>query len=163
MLIYPVIKQIEEIWSVESLVNERCRHGGAVVITVATQQGGCGFNPGLRLRGFTPAFSHSPKTYVLNEFGTQICLWDLEWYLFFIFLCGPGQRFGADRYRASSMNGRLVSGVPFPDTWDRPQQTPVVLSAGGSWYRKWMDGNTLFLVFPFPVLSFFVFFVFFFN
>lgn len=85
MLIYPVSKQNEEISSVESLVNERCRHGGAVVITVAPQQGGCGFNPGLRLHGFsmsTPAFSHSPKTYVLSEFGTQICLWDLEWHLF---------------------------------------------------------------------------------
>lgn len=89
MLIYPVSKQNEEISSVESLVNERCRHGGAVVITVATQHRGCGFNPGLRLHGFsmsTPAFSHSPKTYVLSEFGTQICLWDLEWHLFFFYL-----------------------------------------------------------------------------
>lgn len=60
-----------------------------MVITVATQQGGCGFNPGLRLRGLsmsTPAFSHSPKTCVLSEFGTQICLWDLEWSLFFFYL-----------------------------------------------------------------------------
>lgn len=53
---------------------ERRRHDGAVVIIVATQQEDCGFNTGLRLRGFsmgTPAFSHSPKTYVLSELELQ--------------------------------------------------------------------------------------------
>lgn len=79
--------------------------------------------------GWLPlASSHSPKKHACN----QRCGFECECLDVCLSLCGP------------LVSRRLVRGVTLPspayDGWERLQLTHMTLSAGGSGYRKWMDG-----------------------